>query len=183
MSDPTNPAQTCVSGRTVIVSSALIPTAAIQAAPQHAPPQTNVSKTADTVISSEQSRVLGAFLDGLVPNDENGPGAVDCEVRTILTSALGITSPPRKRLSWMDSPPWTVLCAPRKAHLLQTYRRRCAMPYWPQSITTKLPICAAFSTASGGSPWRECSAIPLTAVTRTPPTPYRKPLHGDGHGH
>ncbi|MGA2215468.1 MAG: gluconate 2-dehydrogenase subunit 3 family protein [Bryobacteraceae bacterium] len=65
------------------MSGALIPLAAIRAAPQAA-----ASKTATTVFSPEQRRVLDAFLDGLVPSDENGPGAVECGAANYIDLSL-----------------------------------------------------------------------------------------------
>ena len=62
-----------VSRRTVIASAAFIPLSAITLAPQSATAQVPA-----TVLSAEQRRILEAFIDRLVPKDENGPGAVEC---------------------------------------------------------------------------------------------------------
>ncbi len=83
MSDSTNLSKTRLSRRAVVMSGALIPLAAIRAAPQAA-----ASKTATTVFSPEQRRVLDAFLDGLVPSDENGPGAVECGAANYIDLSL-----------------------------------------------------------------------------------------------
>ena len=67
------PSDARISRRTVIAGATLIPISAIQAAPQRSPSQTTAK-----VFSPEQRRILEAFIDRLVPQDENGPGAVEC---------------------------------------------------------------------------------------------------------
>jgi gluconate 2-dehydrogenase gamma chain len=64
---------TRVSRRTVLAGATLIPISAIQAAPQQ-----RSAPTSATVFSPEQRRILEVFLDRLVPQDETGPGAVEC---------------------------------------------------------------------------------------------------------
>jgi len=72
-----------LSRRTVIAGATLIPISAIQAAPQTAPSQAPAS-----VFSADQRRILEAFLGRLVPNDENGPGAVECGVTDYIDRSL-----------------------------------------------------------------------------------------------
>jgi gluconate 2-dehydrogenase gamma chain len=69
--DSTSQSKTGISRRTVIASATLIPIAAIQAAPQAAAPPAPA-----TVFSPEQRRILDAFVDRLIPEDDLGPGAV-----------------------------------------------------------------------------------------------------------
>ena len=58
-----------VSRRTVIASAALVPVTAIKSAAQAIAP---------AVFAPEQRRTLEAFLGRLIPEDDNGPGAVGC---------------------------------------------------------------------------------------------------------
>jgi gluconate 2-dehydrogenase gamma chain len=62
-----------VTGAT-LVSAALIPISAIQAAPQAA--QAAGVKSAPAFLP-EQRRILEAFIDRIIPSDESGPGAVE----------------------------------------------------------------------------------------------------------
>ena len=57
-----------VTRRAVIASAGFIPLAALTASAQGTP----------AALSSAQRRTLEAFVDRLVPKDENGPGAVEC---------------------------------------------------------------------------------------------------------
>ena len=77
------PSDERISRRTVIAGATLIPISAIQAAPQRAP-----SPTAATVFSTDQRRILEAFIDRLVPKDEIGPGAVECGVGEYIDRSL-----------------------------------------------------------------------------------------------
>jgi Gluconate 2-dehydrogenase subunit 3 len=73
-----------LSRRTFIASAALIPVAAIQGTPQVAaqtPPPV-------TVLTAEQRRVLGAFVDRLIPKDELGPSATECGVLDYIDGCL-----------------------------------------------------------------------------------------------
>ena len=85
------PSDKRVSRRTVIASATLIPISAIQAAPQKAAPQ-----AAATVLTSEQRRILEAFVDRLGPKDENGPGAVECGVAEYIDRSLADFLAPEK---------------------------------------------------------------------------------------
>jgi hypothetical protein len=77
------PSDERISRRTIIAGATLIPISAIQAAPQRAP-----SQTAATVFSPDQRRILEAFIDRLVPKDENGPSAVECGVGEYIDRSL-----------------------------------------------------------------------------------------------
>ena len=67
-----------VSRRSVLVSAALVPVTAI----------TSAAQAAQSVFSSSQRRILDAFVDRLIPKDENGPGAVECGVADYIDRAL-----------------------------------------------------------------------------------------------
>jgi hypothetical protein len=67
-----------VTRRTVIASATFVPLAALTAAAQ-APP---------TALSPAELKTLEAFIDRLVPQDENGPGAVECGAATYIDRAL-----------------------------------------------------------------------------------------------
>jgi gluconate 2-dehydrogenase gamma chain len=67
-----------VTRRTVIASAAFVPLAALTAAAQ-APA---------TALSPAKLKTLEAFLDRLVPKDENGPGAVECGAANYIDRAL-----------------------------------------------------------------------------------------------
>jgi len=83
MKDPKSLTRTPVTRRTVIAGATLIPLAALTAAPQPA-----VAQTA-TVFSAGQRRTLDAFIERLIPTDENGPGAVECGVGEYIDRCLG----------------------------------------------------------------------------------------------
>jgi len=60
----------------------LIPLAAIASAPAAS------AQAAATVFSADQRRILDAFIDRLIPKDENGPGAVECGVANYIDLCL-----------------------------------------------------------------------------------------------
>jgi hypothetical protein len=64
--------------RTVIASATFVPLAALTAAAQ-APA---------TALSADELKTLEAFIDRLVPKDENGPGAVECGAAVYMDRAL-----------------------------------------------------------------------------------------------
>jgi gluconate 2-dehydrogenase gamma chain len=64
--------------RTVIASATFVPLAALTAAAQ-APP---------TVLSPGELKTLEAFIDRLIPNDENGPGAVESGAAVYIDRAM-----------------------------------------------------------------------------------------------
>jgi hypothetical protein len=67
-----------VTRRTVIASATFVPLAALTAAAQ-AP---------DTALSTGELKTVEAFVDRLVPKDENGPGAVECGAANYIDRAL-----------------------------------------------------------------------------------------------
>jgi gluconate 2-dehydrogenase gamma chain len=67
-----------VTRRTVIATATFVPLAALTAAAQ-AP---------DTALSPAELKTLEAFIDRLVPKDENGPGAVECGAATYIDRSL-----------------------------------------------------------------------------------------------
>ena len=67
-----------VTRRTAIATATFVPLAAITAAAQ-AP---------DTALSAAELKTLEAFIDRLVPKDENGPGAVECGAANYINRAL-----------------------------------------------------------------------------------------------
>jgi gluconate 2-dehydrogenase gamma chain len=76
MPDDNNPLN--ITRRTVIASATFVPLAALTAAAQA--PQ--------TALSADERKTLEAFIDRLVPKDENGPGAVECGAATYIDRAL-----------------------------------------------------------------------------------------------
>jgi hypothetical protein len=67
-----------ITRRTVVASAALVPIAAIKSA-----------AAPDSVFSPAQRRTLEAFIDRLVPSDENGPGASGCGAANYIDVSLG----------------------------------------------------------------------------------------------
>src|SRR5580658_7554394 len=67
-----------VTRRTIIATATYVPLAALTAAEQ-AP---------DTALSPAELKTLEAFIDRLVPKDENGPGAVECGAANYFDRAL-----------------------------------------------------------------------------------------------
>jgi gluconate 2-dehydrogenase gamma chain len=67
-----------VTRRTVIAGATFVPLAAITAAAQ-APA---------TALSPAELKTLEAFIDRLIPKDENGPGAVECGAAVYIDRAL-----------------------------------------------------------------------------------------------
>jgi gluconate 2-dehydrogenase gamma chain len=70
-----------ISRRTVIVSAALIPVAALA--------QQSTPTSAPTALSDAQLRLLGAFVDRIIPKDELGPSASESDVPIYINRALG----------------------------------------------------------------------------------------------
>lgn len=68
-----------VTRRAVVASAALVPLATLKTA----------AATADSVLSSAQRRKLEAFIDRLVPKDENGPSASECGAANYIDAQLG----------------------------------------------------------------------------------------------
>jgi gluconate 2-dehydrogenase gamma chain len=76
MPDDNNPLN--ITRRTVIASATFVPLAALTAAAQ----------VPQTALSADERKTLEAFIDRLVPKDENGPGAVECGAATYIDRAL-----------------------------------------------------------------------------------------------
>jgi len=75
-----------VSRRSVIATAALVPVAAIAAA----------AEPATAVLAKEHRRTLEAFVDRLVPRDENGPSASECGVVSYIERSLADASATEK---------------------------------------------------------------------------------------
>jgi gluconate 2-dehydrogenase gamma chain len=67
-----------ISRRSLIVTAALVPVAAI----------TSPAQPSESVFSTSQLRLLEAFVDRLIPRDENGPGARECGVANYIDRSL-----------------------------------------------------------------------------------------------
>ena len=70
-----------ISRRAVIVSAALVPVAALA--------QTTATSSSPAALSDAQLRLLVAFVDRLIPKDELGPSASECNVPVYINRALG----------------------------------------------------------------------------------------------
>ncbi len=76
--------------RTVIATATFVPLAALTAAAQ----------TPETVLTPAEIKTLEAFIDRLVPKDENGPGAVECGAAVYIDRALaGFLAPEKAAFS------------------------------------------------------------------------------------
>jgi gluconate 2-dehydrogenase gamma chain len=70
-----------ITRRTVIASAAIVPVAALTAAAQTpAPP---------SALSDAQLRLLAAFVDRIIPKDDLGPSASECDVPIYINRSLG----------------------------------------------------------------------------------------------
>ncbi len=67
-----------ISRRAVIATAALVPVSAVRSA----------AASADSVFSAAERRTLEAFIDRLVPEDENGPGATGCGAANYIDRSL-----------------------------------------------------------------------------------------------
>jgi gluconate 2-dehydrogenase gamma chain len=203
MSDPANPSNARISRRTVIASGALIPIAAIQAAPQ-----TTGSKTPATVFSAEQRRILEAFLDGLIPSDENGPGAVECGAANYIDLSLadylaaekatfldGLAAVDAFARASQGGPFADLSHEKRDAVLTAIDNNQVPNLRGFFNRVRRLTLEGMFGDPSYGGnknfagwdliryPGARMAVGPEDQRMKTPPTPYRKPLYGDGHGH
>jgi gluconate 2-dehydrogenase gamma chain len=70
-----------ITRRAVIVSAALVPVAALAQAPS--PPAAPAS-----ALSDAQLRLLAAFVDRIIPKDELGPSASECDVPVYINRSL-----------------------------------------------------------------------------------------------
>src|SRR5580700_9146371 len=74
-----------ISRRSVIASAAIVPVAALTAAAQApAPPPAGLS-----ALSDAQLRLLAAIVDRMIPKDELGPSASECDVPIYINRVLG----------------------------------------------------------------------------------------------
>jgi gluconate 2-dehydrogenase gamma chain len=71
-----------ISRRTVIASAAIVPVAALTAAAQTLPPS-------PSALSDAQLRLLAAFVDRIIPKDELGPSASECDVPIYINRVFG----------------------------------------------------------------------------------------------
>jgi gluconate 2-dehydrogenase gamma chain len=69
-----------ISRRAVIASAAIVPVAALTATAQTPPP---------SALSDAQLRILAAFVDRIIPKDELGPSASECDVPVYINRSLG----------------------------------------------------------------------------------------------
>jgi hypothetical protein len=76
-----------ISRRTVIASAAFVPLAALTASAQAPPP---------SALSDAQLRLLAAFVDRIIPNDELGPSASESGVTDYINRSLGDYLAPEK---------------------------------------------------------------------------------------
>lgn len=67
-----------VSRRSLIATAALVPVAAI----------TSAAQAPEPVLSPGQRKILEAFVDRLIPHDENGPGALETGVADYIDRSL-----------------------------------------------------------------------------------------------
>jgi gluconate 2-dehydrogenase gamma chain len=73
-----------ISRRAVIVSAAIVPVAALTAAAQTPP-----TSPATSALSDAQLRLLAAFVDRIIPKDDLGPSASECDVPVYINRSLG----------------------------------------------------------------------------------------------
>ncbi len=73
-----------ISRRSVILAATIVPLIAVESPGQ-------VSVTPLVAFSSEQLKTLEAFVDRLIPEDENGPGARECGAANYIDRALADT--------------------------------------------------------------------------------------------
>jgi hypothetical protein len=67
-----------VTRRTVIATATFVPLAAL----------TSTVKAQETALTPAQRKTLESFVDRLIPQDENGPGAVECGAANYIDRAL-----------------------------------------------------------------------------------------------
>ena len=191
-----------VTRRTVIAGATLIPIAAIQGAPQAAPPPPA------TALSPEQRRILEAFIDRLVPKDELGPGAVECGAAEYIDRSLADYLAQEKTmfvkgLDDLDAYARKSQAAPfaqlspekRDAVLTAIDTGQAANLRGFFNRARRLTLEGMFGDPSYGGnkdfagwdliryPGAKMSVSPEDQSMKTPPVPYRKALYGGGHGH
>jgi gluconate 2-dehydrogenase gamma chain len=193
-----------ISRRTVIASATLIPIAAIKAAPQSAP-----SPIPATVFSAEQRRILDALVSRLIPNDENGPGAVECGVPEYIDGCLADYLAAEKAaffegLSSLDAfarssqgVALVELSAEKQdAVLMAIEANQTPGPFGFFNRARRLTLEGMFGDPIYGGnknfagwdliryPGAKLAAAPEDQSMKTPPKPYRRSVYGGGeHGH
>lgn len=90
---PKSLTETSVTRRTVIASATLVPLAALTTATA---PVAAQAPAATPAFSTEQRRILAAFVDRLVPKDESGPSASECGVIEYIDGSLADFMPKEK---------------------------------------------------------------------------------------
>jgi gluconate 2-dehydrogenase gamma chain len=193
-----------ISRRTVIASATLIPIAAIKAAPQSA-----ASPIAATVFSPEQRRVLDAFVSRLIPNDETGPGAVECGVPEYIDRCLADYLAAEKAaffegLASLDAfarssqgVAFAELSAEKQDAVLMAIESNQTpglLGFFNRARRLTLegmfgdPIYGGNKNFAGWDliryPGAKLAAAPEDQTMKTPPKPYRRSVYGGGeHGH
>ena len=203
MKKPRNLAGPQVTRRTVIASASLIPIAAIQGAPQAAK-----SPAPATALSPDQRRILEAFIDRLIPKDELGPGAFECGAgeyidrsladylaneKTVFTQGLAAVDAYART---SQGGAFAELSAEKRDAVLTAIDAGQA----PNlrgffNRVRRLTLEGMFGDPSYGGnknfagwdliryPGAKMAVGPEDQKMTTPPTPYRKALYGDSHGH
>lgn len=193
-----------LSRRTVIASATLIPLAAIASAPAAS------AQAAATVFSPAQRRILEAFIDRLIPKDENGPGAVECGVANYIDLCLADYLANEKTV-FLEGLAGVNAYAMRTqgsafADLLPEKRDAVLMAIDSNEPTNlrgffnrvrRLTLEGMFSDPSYGGnknfagwdliryPGAKMAVGPEDQRMKTPPKPYRQALYkaGENHGH
>lgn len=80
-----------ITRRAVIVSAAIVPVAALTASAQAPAPA-----PAPNALSDAQLRLLAAFVDRIIPRDDLGPSASECDVPIYINRSLGDYLAPEK---------------------------------------------------------------------------------------
>jgi len=193
-----------ISRRAVIASATLIPIAAIKAAPQSAS-----SPIPATVFSAEQRGILDALVGRLIPNDENGPGAVECGVPEYIDRCLADYLAAEKAaffegLSSLDAFARSsqgvafVELAPDKqdAMLMAIESNQPPGLFGFFNRARRLTLEGMFGDPIYGGnknyagwdliryPGAKLAVAPEDQSMKTPPKPYRRSVYGGGeHGH
>jgi hypothetical protein len=200
---PKNLAGPRITRRTVIASASLLPLAAIQGAPQAAK-----TPAPATVLSPDQRRILEAFIDRLVPQDELGPGAVECGAAEYIDRSLAGYLANEKTaftqgLAAMDAyarssqgGPFAELSAEKRDAMLTAIDSGQASNLRGFfNRARRLTLEGMFGDPSYGGnrnfagwdliryPGAKMAVGPEDQKMTTPPTPYRKALYGGEHGH
>ena len=200
---PTNRDENQVSRRTIIASAAFIPLTAITLAPESAVAQVPV-----TVLSAEQRRILEAFIDRLVPKDENGPGAVECGAAEYIDRCLadflakekpmfldGLAGVNAFALRTQGAAFAGLTAEKRDAVLTAIDNNQAPNLRGFFNRVRRLTLEGMFGDPSYGGnknfagwdliryPGAKLAAGPEDQKMKAAPVPYRKPLYGPGENH